>query len=814
MKILKLLILCLINFLALVWPPKSLNSCGFSIYKEEYRFWTFDPNLHAQSGMLPLFYSMDFYHKGFKENAYYAVDDSELESVDDYEQNVLQWKNYCLRLDPKNKVQVGDIYDVLYRTNPGDFFAIYEGLVKGNSFVAFANKHPAIKSYLALAKRAEYQLSSGVSWDCPDCPVIKYQQIILPQRNRYYNSDNGIRIEPNKVAKIIEEATQNRLQIQDVFLKQRYAFQLLRLGFYTTDSTLMAQNYHAYLEVLPNDNWLKNSAMMYAVTSYPNAERNYQLSKIFEACPNLRYTCEKAYQNEFTQQALSYAKNDHERAMILFLDATHRPSEKLDAIEEILHLDLSNKFLPGLWLREINKIEDWILGTKYCEFGSTRKEDFFYKFGWDQPQLVNQAINAQFNKDKAYAKRVYAFLNENMAVLGRTNNAFYHLCAGYLAFILMDLDASAKHYALVDAKQLDEIGKTQFLLSGFMLEIAKSERITEQVKQEFARLNNYLLATSNKYPQRKEMRFQLINFVAREFIQRGAAPEGFLLYGFSAKPYATHNLLGIGNMYTNLYKNASPENILAMIHLLNKHNASDFEKLLRGKVYTYTYESYDEDESNLEYINKDKLYDICSMKLVQQDRLVDALEVLKLIDTGYWNNEVYTQFKMDDPFWVSPNNGHDPLNFRNCSYNKVSFLRELIQLKNRVPKLNKEQKALALYKIGNAYYSMSYHGKYWIMQKNYQLGDYEEDNDLDVDPMYYSAARSRYYFKEALKYSYEPKLLALILFMLNNGYYELPGRRDKLFPMKILKEKKVNPDFYEQLSGNCALFYEFIKTYN
>ncbi|MFY8189957.1 MAG: hypothetical protein ACOVK9_03250, partial [Bacteroidia bacterium] len=244
--------------------------------------------------------------------------------------------------------------------------------------------------------------------------------------------------------------------------------------------------------------------------------------------------------------------------------------------------------------------------------------------------------------------------------------------------------------------------------------------------------------------------------------------------------------------------------------LLQKPNKSEFEQLVSGNIYVY---ANDYNEQKLP-VSKDKLRDILSMKWVQQDKLKEALLVLKQIDTNYWNNEVYSDFKQDDPFWVSPNDGHDPLNLRGVQYNKVTFLKELIALKTRAQKLSGEAKALTLYKIANAYYSMGYAGKYWIMQKNYQLQDREYDNDKDVNSEYYQAQRARYYYKEALKYSSDPKLLALILFALDNGFYEFPGKRDKIVAKDVFKSKGVSPNFYEQLSGNCNLFYELIETYN
>jgi len=780
------------------------------IYKEEYRFWTFDPSLQAQPGMQALFYSMDFYHKGFETNTY-GLEEEPLVQPDEYQQNVAAWKAYCNSISPDNLVTSEDIYEVLYRLEPTDYFTLYPSLKDSNSFVAFYANKPFIKKYIEIAKRVEFQCHVSDAWDCADCPKIMGEGKIVPADTRYYFEED-LRIKPNAIlAKQIIKETQVFLQeTHSDFLRTRFAFQFVRLGFYLQDSALMAYHYQRYLDKLPNTNWLKNAASLYEIDNYTGATKNYKLSQIFEAVPNLRFTCENAFDNTLLQETLLLAKTPHERAMILVIHASRRHQEMLPILAEIRKLDPNNKFLPGLWIREINKLEDWILGPKYTEFGSTKKEQLYYDFGWDETEKVNAAVASQVKHDKQYAQKVYAALSQTLPTLGNNNNDFYKLCAAYVAFILQDLQGAQEHLQAIQVNQLDERGKTQFLITQLMVSLSAEPQTTESLLANFMAVYKHLLLTENKYPQRKYMRNYLTNFMASECIQRGAQAEGFLLYGQSNKPYASHNLMGISNMYTHVYKYAEPNDIIQMLQLLQKPNKSEFEQLVSGNVYEY---ANDYNEQKLP-VSKDKLRDILSMKWVQQDKLKEALLVLKQIDTNYWNNEVYSDFKQDDPFWVSPNDGQDPLNLRGVQYNKVTFLKELIALKTRAQKLSGEAKALTLYKIANAYYSMGYAGKYWIMQKNYQLQDREYDNDKDVNPEYYQAQRARYYYKEALKNSSDPKLLALILFALDHAFYQLPGTRERIVAKEVFKKKNISPDFYEQLSGNCNLFYELIETYN
>lgn len=810
MKKLKLHLPLLINFLLVFWPPKNMNSCGFVIYKEEYRFWTFDPNTSAVPGMQAFFYSMDFYHQGFS-NSYGLPEIEESVAPDEFEQNVKAWKNYCNQISPSNNVVETDIYNILYQTDPNEYFKLYESLVRTNTFVRFYDKKPIFKKYIEIAKRIEYQCNNWDAWDCTDCPKIVGEGQILPGEQTYSWQDAEVRPNENVSRQILKEAAIFLHESHSSFLRERYAFQLVRLGFYLQDSIVVANYYKGYLSSLPNSNWIKNAAAMYELNNYKGAEKNIRLISIFESVPHLRLACEKAFDHTLLEESLLLCKNDREKALLLVIHASHKHLEMLPFLEKIVDLNTANEFIPFLLVREINKLEDWILGANYTEFGSSKREELLYDLGWDETEKVNDAVQAQLQYDRKYAQSVFNFVTSNLAKLGSNRSDFYKLCLAHLAFINKQIEVA--NNLLVDIKpaKLNELGKTQFLVSKLMVSISSTDSISNQSKENFAMVYRHLLEKEKTSPQYQNIRYDLCNFMAKECINRGAAAEGFLLYGKSGKPYAEHPLLGIGNMYTQMYKHASTNDLERVLLILNKPVKSNFEKLLSEPIFAYTYDYYDQNKVGLDL---NKIKDILSMKWVQQDKLHEAYVLLKTVDTSYWSNDVYVDFKQDDPFWVSPNDGHDPLNLRGVQYNKVTFLRELIQLKNKAQKQSGETKALSLYKIANAYYSMGYAGKYWIMQKNYQLGDRDYDNNNDVNPEYYQAQRARYYYKEALKSSKDPKLLALILFALDNGFYEFPGKGDEILAKDVFKSKGVSPNFYEQLSGNCNLFYELIETYN
>ena len=92
------------------------------------------------------------------------------------------------------------------------------------------------------------------------------------------------------------------------------------------------------------------------------------------------------------------------------------------------------------------------------------------------------------------------------------------------------------------------------------------------------------------------------------------------------------------------------------------------------------------------------------------------------------------------------------------------------------------------------------------------MGYDPQDSYPDVDPTYYSGARAKYYYKQILNTSKDPKLLGATLYILNTAFETNAALLQK--NRAILKSNANATDYYEQLSINCDFFYDFIKTYN
>jgi hypothetical protein len=140
------------------------------------------------------------------------------------------------------------------------------------------------------------------------------------------------------------------------------------------------------------------------------------------------------------EKALPYAKNNHERANIYALRALNYVGRALPDIRRILALDCKNPLLNTLMIREINKLEDWLLTAKYTDFGPTVTLDWSYSSS-EKHETV-QARN--YRKDRHYVHELRQFLAQTSA-RRVANPALWHLMQAYLAFIDEDFAGSSAY---------------------------------------------------------------------------------------------------------------------------------------------------------------------------------------------------------------------------------------------------------------------------------------------------------------------------------------------------------------------------------
>lgn len=757
---------------------------------------------------MPFFYSSDLYYGSPSyETPVFGVD-----LPGEYDENTDQWLAYLHA--EKNFKDKQAIYSVLYETDPVTYFEKQDSLLKHNSFFALLKKgkYARVKTYLDFAKRCEALTNSYDPWECNDCPDISKPSSEQINGYPYSYTDETA---PRQLSPITLEGEKLLQQCKDPSLKTRYAFLLVKLSFYSREQQRAKGWYDAYLSALDNSNWIKGSALLYIANMSPQPERDYLLSRVFDMAPSKRMRSQQLYSLKNEEGALALCKNKHEEAIVKTMQALQNPGRCIDVIREVYAEAPSNHTLPMLIVREINKLEDWLLTPKYTEFGPALAKQDYDEVKGEYVRIFNTA------SDKAYLAEVRALLESMLSSSSsKPDPAFLHICAGYLAFIEHDWKKSADHYAQAEQLPADPNLTAQLKLNKLWLQISAEQQINERTEQNIFDYI-YQLKTQALFPEKETVLNQFILAMANLFIEKGSKAKGLMLLAHTRRAYGELPYLSWSKSnYNIILEQASPGDYEKMIAIIDKKNKTAFEIFLCEDVSAYRW-----DEIKPGW-NRNKLLDMKATYYVQHNDIVNAYKTTCEIAPAYWNEEPYGMFKDDNPFLVNPWNGHLGMNEGNkIIYNKRIFLEKLLRLQAALAKSTGEKKAHLYYEIGNAYYSMTWHGKYWIMNRTFwSTNEPFASESRMFDDMYYGCNIAAVYYRKAMELSKDEELASVACLMLGNceenkrryrvqikDRYSDEAYNDTPNPyVQQLKKKLGNTRYYDELTSNCLLFEKFL----
>lgn len=779
------------SILFILFPAYLSTGCGFFILNEEYRFWAFDPNLGKAQGLTPFFYSSNVYSTTKTSDFGYP----EIDISNESEQNISEW---YLKLN--RNASRADIRTVLYSYSPIEFFESYENSKKQNSFLNETDSKPELKSYLEFAKKIEQVCNFSDPWECADCPEITKDGIKRVENSfSYYSEANEVKMDAKQGQKLIESGKQLLNKSKDIFVRKRIVFQLIKLNHYLNEPSQAEKLYQTYFATSKEENWLKYSALFYTLYYFEDAQNNYKLSKVFEYCPEKRFRSIQLMDFSKLDQTLKFVHSKKEAATLLVMSSIQKPGPMLDKIAVLVQLDPESKFLPLLLVREINKLEDWVLGPQTTNLGSTRDGWFSSK----EEKMITQQKNRV--TDLAYAYKVQNLVEGCLKNKSTKYAPLLHLCAGYIAFIRKDLVQAEEHYSQVNGVNLPAIQTAQLHLCKVMLELSKSSSVSPELEDRLMNCITFLEQSNVDFLNKNELKDQLILFAANEFCRRGELAKGLLLFGKTGRAFDEHPVAGYANVYTKIHDMAGIKEYNEILSIFDKPVKTPFETFITDTVMNTSFRFTPATSA----FNKNIILDLKSMYLVRKDQLSEAFKTVLQIDTAYWNQEPNSLFLKDNPFIVDPWNGHASMNEKNLVNTKVTFLRKLLELKVSMAKAKGDKKAWYCYQIGNAYFSMTYSGKYWIMQRNYWTSSETNTDVKSFDKIYFQGIRARYYYKKALQLTTNEQLANISSFML----YQCFLNESNEAQLKAIQAKKMKPDYYQQLQSNCLLFYDFVKTY-
>lgn len=742
----------------------TVNGCGgWYPFSDVIRFSIFSPLLFDDGGMSEFYFSSrnssELYEHTFKSD-----------------RNVDDWFNVC-----EQKVKKNLVFEAIYQLSA-------LGIVDEESDHIFVKKMMELGKedhlqYLAFAKKNSYL------------------------NNAYEDSwERGYKELKHKRSHAIQDAEHYAELTEDKTLKRRYAFVAIRLAFYNGDHlqiNRLYDNYFAGTTELTIDYWAKYY-QLHTVDS--PVIRNFTLAQLFEKTPTKRPGLYLMFNRDVEMNdVMKFATTNKEKANVLFMYSLRKTDRQLSNIRRIYELNPDHVLLPFLIVREVNKLEHWVMSTKYTAFAPILRPGYDYRSS-------NQAlINSAIEEDQKYAE---SFLSWLYSVKSTLNQELYNSVVSLTQFI--SDDAAAAYQTLSTAKYDDE---ELIAWKGRMMGILKVAAF-KSTKIESIDLSIYL---TGDYFARQRFLF----LMGRLFEFRNDLGVAASLYSHlnqnksrvvwaEPKGYTAFNLSFYSDYFDYFDANYNAQDVVGIVDY-----AKSAPKLNPELTHL------------LEHVTKDhvRLLDLIGTKYLRQGELLKSISYLKQVPTQYWQSDArsYKKYLSANPFYADFYSGHDERKADSITYTKYEVVQNLYDLIELEKTQTGNANAQTNFLIANCYFNMTTHGNSWMMKRSWWSKHSSNTVYVDSDEFNKCITAKSYYMKasnasevdmfEALCLRMAGRCESYGLYFDEDYDYDFDydpygGFREYMFDKnttyKALKNKF--PEWHMELVSNCHSFNRFYSS--
>lgn len=658
--------LCLALLISL-FSFSATEACGWDPYWDTgfYRF--FDPETSELEGYEPFHFTWSLLY-----------DYDWAEEKGRRSDNLKEWQEYL-----GGQLPLKDIEEVVYKMDAGQLaqYALGAGGGSANQLVRQFNsgKNRDVASYLALAKECE-PYNKEVSWWNDD---DKRAQLNGPNDDLIQRLQAGHKIAGSD------------------FMKMRYAFQIVRLlhyGGYYMDAInayeSLAEPYKGAGGIMPHWALGQYAGALHGMDKHLTS--SYHYSRIFDECPSQRvqawYSFDVRSDSEW-QQVLGMCKTDAERANLYFMRAIQPEAVAIEEMSDIQRLDPGSEKVELLLVREINKLEEIMLGMPY-------ESHFRYS-----PEESDGSVQNTIHRVSDLKRFVSDIIDG-----GQMNNPqLWSLADAYLDH-LGGNPASART-KLAGLKTSGLTG-TRAKLLDLSVKISQVKQVDRAVENDITK-DFFNVKDKLSEEQVKEIEHFRDDCFGAAYRAQGEIAKATLALGRTWE--IIHNL------------------DLELIEDLLRFHKKDNKTLYEKELYRRLSEAY----------SKWELVEMKGTALFRKNLLPEAIAVFERLPDSYCNESRF--------FTIGPNpfanNVQDMINCEpGCienKFTKLSLARTLLALQE---KALKEPEKAGQYNLmlGNAYFNLSYYGACWKGIDYYRGYSFSEDEtnvmDLSLAKKYYAKA--------------------------------------------------------------------------
>ncbi len=761
----------LINILAV----SKVFACGYSITDEELRVFIMDPFFADGNKALSDFrYTSRFLH------------DADAELPDE---NIEEWFHYFNGTFSKK-----ELADFIYHSSLEDFLSIGNGEIPDSSILCsnsladevISGKLTGFFEYMSLAKKVESICSSEKD---------------IWRRNGYGKNREGL----------IEESRKKTLESEDVMLRQRYAYQTILLNRYmiTEASNKNAISlYETVFNEIPDgqESIIKYWALFHtAVCKYREGnkeESQLDFTHVFFNCDAKKRASYLQFNREKLDDLLSKKTlSSKQRQEVLVARQMKNPGRALPALKELGEMDINSTYLRTLLVREVNKIEEWLLTPIYTDkitdgmYYRHQREGESY---WSWRNEVKR--DSIMSSDYRYLERLIAFMELRLNEGKVKDRAFWELMVAHCYFIYGSPDMCSIYLNRARNRKTGETLSVQLRITGILNALLNTPDFDAKFEQYLYKELSWLHSNTDIFDVNEgcwhpdctmHSGFNILLAIFHAYHKKGMNDKAALIltggtYGLNKVEDEgdRHRRWGVFARYWQhqdpflyLDEHGSIEETINYLNILEKKRKSPLEKLLTQ------YQRYP----------KERFYDLIGTKYLRKQDLKNALKWYEEVPKEFWKSDdfYYNDYLTNNPFRTF-RKGMEPSYFvNNFKYKEIPwdeegaarlngdifrdksiFIQELIHLKKRYQNSVGNVKAKYAYQLGNAYYALSFEGRHWHTIAYVKVSYPREYNKgyapwtkhaKYINKNYHDNSTAAYYFQEAYKYcelsDYKPMIL-------------------------------------------------------
>lgn len=632
----------------------------------------------------------------------------------------------------------------------------YSSLIANN---VTNDKVKAFFRYLVYAKKSEgfAVQDAGDYWDYEEAQKNK------PQASSYTALLSGLNVAFTDT--------------QDMFVKQRYWFQLVR--YYFNFNTPKAVQFFEQSQADFPQNTLYYRTMAYAAGAYYKqkdySKANYYYSLVFAAGDKLKTVAHYSFhpQNETDwRKTLMLCKNNEEKATLWQMLGMFYADESR-SIQEIYKINPQSPKTAILLTRLVNKLEI----DSYENFPELDKDDpeNYDANYYDEKEKKRIAlVAAQKSKQIGEYLKWIAPITDS----GKNSDAFlWNVSTGYLHFLAKNYAQANTYYAKAD-KQLPNttLAKKQLRLLKLLANVGNLGKISEKNETDLLADLKWLYDQS----QENDAKFRCTE--AQHWVKNTLADK----YAQQNDTLKAECFVSNTDFYTN------NQQIEQLKTFFSKPNRTPFEQFCAT-------------------MSEKKLADLWAFQAIQatfNDQIDDAVSKMQQA------NGVAKIKLLGNPFNSKIQDCHDCDHAlpQKIIYTKLSFLQKMQEMKQKLATDDVFNNALLL---GNAFYNITYYGNARVFYQDAVLGNGQSNTDNTLALKYYQIA-----LQNATDNEQKAKCYYLMAKCQRNEWYnqtiynntENEFNYDKSAPdfiewdgFKALK-KYINTKYAQQVLKECGYF--------